>query len=127
MPIPVSVTETSAIPSTSRARTSMRRHGEGTAQDLDSLGRLPVVGREVEQSAIEAKDRRELSIAEPCRAPYDCIEHWLDVGRRARDGAQDLAGRRLLLQGFRQVGVLLLQLGEQARVLDGDRRLTGEG
>ena len=58
----------------------------------------------------------------------------MDVRWRTVDDAQDLAGRRLLLKGFRdlsiglrQRAVLLLQFREEAHVLDGDDRLVGEG
>ena len=54
------------------------------------------------------------------------VEHGLDVGRRARDDAQDLACRRLLLQRLGQVAVARLQFLEQADVLDRDHRLVGE-
>src|SRR5262249_35745234 len=49
----------------------------------------------------------------------DGVEYGPDVGRRPRDDAQDLGGRRLLLER-------LLDLFEQARVLDRDDRLVGE-
>src|SRR5262249_48380582 len=42
------------------------------------------------------------------------------------DHAQDLAGRRLLLEGLGQVAIARLQLLEQPDVLDGDDRLVGE-
>ena len=46
-------------------------------------------------------DRRpESSAAEPHRALDDRVQHGLDVSRRARDHPQDLAGRRLLLEGL---------------------------
>ena len=51
---------------------------------------------------------------------------WTSVGE-LRDDAQDLAGRRLLLQRFGEVAVASLQLREQPHVLDGDDRLIGEG
>jgi hypothetical protein len=73
-------------------------------------------------------------VAEPSGAADDRIEHRLHVGLRVRDGAQDLAGGGLLLQGLGhlpvrlgQRPVLLLQLGEEAHVLDGDDRLVREG
>ena len=50
----------------------------------------------------------------------DRLEHRLHVGRRARNDAQDLADRRLLLER-------LLRLLEQAHVLDRDDGLVGEG
>ena len=43
------------------------------------------------------------------------------------DDAQDLAGRRLLLQRLGEFAVARLQLLEQPRVLDGDDGLVGEG
>ena len=51
---------------------------------------------------------------------------WTSVGELA-DDAQDLAGRRLLLQGLGEVGVLGLELVEQPHVLHGDHGLVGEG
>ena len=57
----------------------------------------------------------------------DGVEHRLDVGGRARDHAQDLAGRGLLLEGLGEVAVARLELLEQPHVLDGDDRLVGEG
>ena len=50
----------------------------------------------------------------------DRVEHRLNVGGRARDDAQDLARRRLLLER-------LVRLVEQPDVLDRDDRLSGEG
>ncbi len=64
--------------------------------------------------------------AQPDRALRDGVEDRLHVGRRARDHAQDLAGRGLLLQGLGEVGVPGLQLAEQPRVLDRDHGLVGE-
>src|SRR5712692_8976443 len=55
------------------------------------------------------------------------VEQRLDVRRRAADDAEDLARRRLLLQGLGKVAVARLQLLEQADVLDGDDGLRGEG
>ena len=52
---------------------------------------------------------------------------WMEIRRRPRDHLQNLAGRGLLLQRLRQLGIPYLQLVEQAHVLDGDDRLGGEG
>ena len=49
------------------------------------------------------EDRDVRRLAETCCALGDGLEHGLDVGRRARDDAQDFACRRLLLQGFRDL------------------------
>ena len=59
-------------------------------------------------------------------AARDRVEHRLHVGLRLADHAQDVAGRRLLLQRFGQVAVACLELVEQAHVLDRDHRLVGE-
>ena len=86
-----------------------------------------VTGDEVNQVAVECIHSTEQAIAEPDGAFRDRVEHGLDVGRRARDHPQDLACRRLLLQGLDEVAVPGLQLREQAHVLDRDHRLVGEG
>ena len=66
-------------------------------------------------------------LAQPDGALGDGLEHGLDVGRRARDHPEDLAGRGLLLEGLGEVVVAGLQLLEQPDVLDGDHGLIGEG
>ena len=75
----------------------------------------------------QAEDRRVRRPAHPGGVLDDGLQNRLQVCRRARDDAQDLAGRRLLLQGLRELGVPRLQLLEQAHVLDGDDGLVGEG
>src|SRR5262249_17511440 len=64
----------------------------------------------------------------------DRLENRMDIGWRAGDHAEDLTRRRLLLQrhrylrmGLREGCVLVLQLREQADVLNCDHRLVGEG
>src|SRR5262249_21350462 len=69
---------------------------------------------------VEPEHDAEIGIAEPRTAGRDRVEHWLHVSGRARDDAQNLGRRRLLLQRF-------LRLIEQAHVLDGDHRLVREG
>src|SRR3990172_3784784 len=55
------------------------------------------------------------------------IHHRLEVGRRAGDDVQDVAGGGLLLQRLGQVVVATFQLPEQPHVLDGDDGLIGKG
>ena len=43
--------------------------------------------------------------ADPRGALGHDVEHRLEIGRRARDDPQDLAGRRLLLQRLGQLAV----------------------
>ena len=76
-----------------------------------------------------AMDRRARASLSSARALGDGVEHRLEVGRRRRDHAQDLGGRGLLLQrlGRRALSsVALLQLLEEAGVLDGDDGLVRE-
>ena len=61
------------------------------------------------------------------RALDDGVEDRLHVGRRAADDAEHLGRCRLMLQGFAQFCVALLEFFEQPDVLDGDDGLVGEG
>ena len=91
-------------------------------------GRIhPSHGLEGELPGLGEEHDAEGGVAESARALDDCLEDRLFVGGGARDDAQDLGRRRLLLQGLGEVGVLGLELGEQSCVLDGDGRLIGEG
>ena len=94
---------------------------------LDFLRRQVVEGGHRHDLAIKSGRDTERGIAKRDTVPHDRVEHGLNIRRRARDDTEDLARRRLLLQSLGEVGVLLLQLGEQARILDGDGGLVGEG
>ena len=54
----------------------------------------------VQEIAVEPRHEGELATAQPHRALGNRVEHGLDVGRRARDDTQDIAGRRLVLERF---------------------------
>src|SRR5215510_5520205 len=71
-----------------------------------------VMHREVELFPLPQHDHRIVGFAEPHRAPGDGVEDRLDVGGRAGDDPQDLAGRRLLLQAFGQ-GTLHIRIGRR--------------
>ena len=87
-----------------------------------------------------ARPRRFLELAverdaaaQAQRAFQDRVDDGLKLSRRRGDDAQDVGGRRLLLQclgdlpmAFLEVGVALLQLTEQANIRDGDHRLVRE-
>src|SRR5215813_10630517 len=62
----------------------------------------------------------------PSGALYDCIKHWVHVGRRPADNTEHLSSGRLMFQGFAQFCVALLKLFEQPHILDSDYRLGGE-
>src|SRR5262249_23210289 len=75
-------------------RTADQRAGE--LADLAHWERA-VVGDEAEPVAVHAEDHRVDCLAKAGGALRRGIEHWLEVGRRARDDAEDLAGSGLLL------------------------------
>jgi hypothetical protein len=52
---------------------------------------------------------------------------WNTSSRRLRNDAQHFGRGGLLLERFGQIVGALMQVVEQARVLDGDDRLVGEG
>ena len=81
----------------------------------------------VEHLAVEAQQRARERLAQADRALHDGVEDRLHVGGRARDHAEDLAGRGLLLQRLGQVAVAPVELGEEAHVLDRDDGLVREG
>src|SRR5262245_27828597 len=60
------------------------------------------------------------------RALHDRIEHGLDVRLGLADDAQNVAGRRLLIERRGQITVARLKLLEQTHILDRNNRLVGE-
>src|SRR5262249_33258915 len=65
--------------------------------------------------------------ADPSRALNNGVEHRLHIRWRAADDAEHLRCRRLMLQSFTQLCVALLDLFEQAHVLDGNHCLICKG
>src|SRR6516165_8673676 len=57
----------------------------------------------------------------------DGVEYGLHIRRRPADNAQHLGRCGLMLQGFAQFRVALLQFFEQADVLNGNYRLASKG
>ena len=76
---------------------------------------------------VEPDHRPERRGAELGGALHDGFEGRLHVGQRPGDDPQDVARRGLALQSFRQLSVPPLERLAQALVLEGDRRLVGEG
>ena len=118
------------------SRAPWRRPGPGgVGQTLATASRpLRASGRDDAtrwiKLPVEPDTRRRRPPRRAARALRDDgVEDRLDVGRRARDDPQDLAGRRLLLQRLGQLAVPRLELLEQPDVLDGDdapgRRRSG--
>ena len=113
-------------------------HDIGTGPDDASDGRWPAKRSNARHGSqvlpFEAEDRAIRCAAEPGGTRDHDVHDGLEIGRRTRDHPQDLGCSHLLLQRFGhfRVGlydrpVLLLQLREQAHVLDRDDRLVGEG
>src|SRR5437773_7240622 len=75
---------------------------------------------------VEAEDQGAFGGAEPDGVLGQRLEDWLKIGRGAADHLEELAGRRLLLEGDPQLAVARLQLLEQPHVLDRDDGLVGE-
>ena len=108
--------------------TAQRRlHRVDLAKDRAAFRARVVQGPEIDQPAVVGEHRAGVGVAQTPRVAGDRVEDRLDVGGRARDDAQDLAGRGLLLEGLGQLAVAGLELREEADVLDRDDRLVGEG
>src|SRR5262245_37269310 len=80
----------------------------------------------MKELAVIARDDGVLAAAQPASASNNSVEDRLDVRGRARDHAQNVARRRLLLQRLGEIVGALAQLVEQPRVLDSDDGLVGE-
>jgi hypothetical protein len=100
---------------------------------VELVGCEVVMTDEMDERPFDAIERRIHSPAQPDRVSRDRVEHRLHVGRRLADHAQNLGRRRLMLEGLGHVRVglakrpiLLLQLGEQPHILDGDDGLVGK-
>ena len=118
-------------------------HLPGCGQPAERIGRagsndpLLPAQRDPFGQAVHQPDREGLAVieqkisesrsADPHGIAKHCFEHRLERAGRARDDAEHLRGRGLLLQRLRQLaGAPLLGL-EQPHVLDRDHRLVGEG
>jgi hypothetical protein len=68
-----------------------------------------------------------INTANPRGALDNGIEDRLHIGGWTADDAEHLGSRRLMLQGFTQFRVALLDFLKQSYILDGDNGLVGEG
>jgi hypothetical protein len=110
------------------------RTGVDSSQRLQTLLRDVTLCDDTDNIPFITEDCAEEALAQPHRALDDDVEHRLNIIWRPGDDPQDLARCRLLVEGFGDLPVrlyerliLLLQLLEQAHVLDGDDGLIGEG
>src|SRR5262245_13381519 len=86
-----------------------------------------MVGNEAQTITKHLKDRGIIRIAQARGGLDQCIEYFLHVERRPADDLQNIGSGRLLLESLRELALAGLLGLEQARVLDGDHRLVGEG
>src|SRR5213593_356173 len=75
---------------------------------------------------VEAEDQGAFGRAEPDRVLGQRLKDRLKVEGGPSDYLEELAGRRLLLEGDQQIAVARFQLLEQADVLERDDCLVGE-
>ena len=100
----------------------------GDVVSTSDLAQVPSTGRRHHQIvAVTHQDRSAIGVAQSDRLLDDAGEDGVEVTRIGADQLQDLGRGGLQLQRFGEVVVALLDLAEQASVLDGDRRLIGEG
>src|SRR5262249_2213836 len=86
--------------------------GEGPAASRKAAARRG----QPDQLAVVAEDRHRPGLEQPHGAVRDDLEDRLDVGLRLTDGAQDLRGGRLAVEGLREVVVPRVQRREEIRV-----------
>src|SRR5262249_6680224 len=91
-----------------------------------SIRRGVVARGTAQEGAVETPDESAFGLAEPDRVLGQRLEHRLQVERRAPDDLEQLAGRRLLLEGHAQLRVASVELREQAHVLQRDDGLARE-
>ena len=75
-----------------------------------SSGVIVMVGRQVEQAAVEPKHAAVLRLTQRDRAGGNGVEDWLNVRWRARNEAQDVARCRLLCSCLGQLSPRVRQL-----------------
>ena len=81
----------------------------------------------VEKLAFAQINDARIAGAQPRRGGHQRIEHGPQVEGRAADHLEHFGRRRLLLERFRQIARLRLNLIEEASIFDGDHRLIREG
>ena len=82
--------------------------------------------RQIEEVVVIQEQDAEFRVANPNGVLQHGLEYRLKLARRARDDAQHLGCRGLLVECFAEIIGALPQFVEQPRVLDGDHRLGRE-
>jgi hypothetical protein len=79
------------------------------------------------QVAVDLVHDALLGVTEQGSAFDDRVEYGPEAGRGAADDGEDLGHGGLLVEGFGDLAVAVLELVEEAGVFDGDDGLVGEG
>ena len=103
------------------------RDGIDPSRGPDTLRRLSMGCHEMDELPVVAKDMTELSFAKFCGTLRNGVEHRSDIGGRAADDAEQVAGRSLVVERLLQFALARLLRLKETRVLDGDDGLVGEG
>jgi hypothetical protein len=82
---------------------SSERRGIGVTHCRYGYRRELVVSDQVNMLAVGTIDGAENALAEPRRVPDDWLEQRKEIGRRIRNQAQHLRGRRLTVAGFTEI------------------------
>ena len=90
------------------------------------LKRIAPLKRHAQMIAVAQEDHPLWSAAQVAHGIDERLQHRVEIERRAADDLEHVRRRRLLRERFLQVARASLNLVEQPRVLDRDRRLVGE-
>src|SRR5262249_23160770 len=88
------------------------RRGICATVDLKYFCGKAAVRYEMQELAVEPVDKAKLGLAEPRCALGDHVKHRLDVGWRATDCVEHLAGRSLVFERLGQLAAACLHLVE---------------
>ncbi len=100
---------------------------KGRPDDVRGSARRRPVQRDIAQDvAIAALDRHGAGVDQVSRARDERVQDALQISRRPGNDLENLGGRRLPHQRFRQSRVAVPKSLEQASVLQSDLRLIGE-
>jgi hypothetical protein len=94
---------------------------------FDEVCGCATVSDQSEHVALSEKEQAHVGLTELHSTSQNGVENGTYARRRAIDHAQDLARRSLAIESLRQLMILLLQLFEQAHILDRDDGLVGKG
>ena len=97
------------------ARPVMDVRASGTAAAVGA-GPARILAHRTQHVAVDHHDARVRRVAQMRRAFGHRLQHRLNVGRRARDHAQDLADRRLLPERVRELARTLVDLALEAGI-----------